>query len=197
MNERPVHIIEYQSRWPHEFRAIARGVRGALGGSARRIDHIGSTSVPCLASKDIIDVQLTVASFDGFDTVATRLAAVGYRQRQGLHYDHLPPGDGHVQTEYEKRYFREPRGDRRTHLHVRADGKANQRYALLFRDYLRAHPPAALAYAETKRRLSRHHNEQSDDSVYFEIKDPVCDMVMAPAEEWAPRVAWQMGESDG
>ena len=197
MNERPVHIVEYQSRWPHEFRAIARGVRGALGGLALRIDHIGSTSVPDLASKDVIDLQLTVASFDRFDVVATRLGVAGYRQRQGMHHDHLPPGDGHDLAEYEKRYLREPPGDRRTHLHVRADGKAKQRYALLFRDYLRAHPPAALAYAETKRRLSQHHNQQADDSVYFEIKDPICDMVMAPAEEWATSVGWRIGESDG
>lgn len=196
MNDRRIDIVRYQGRWPEEFRVIAGGVREALGALAVRIDHIGSTSVPGLASKDIIDVQLTVASFDGFKAPGSRLSAAGYRLRDHIRYDHIPPGEGHVRSDYEKRYYREPAGRRCVHLHVRADGKANQLYAVLFRDYLRAHPAAALAYAETKRRLQHYHNKQNDDSLYFEIKDPVCDLVMAPAEDWAARVGWIMGDSD-
>ena len=196
MNDRPVDIVRYQGRWPDEFAVLAGGVRNALGALAARIDHIGSTAVPGRASKDVIDIQLTVESFDGFNRVSSRLSAVGYRLQDAIRHDHLPPGEGHRKDDYEKRYFREPRGRRCVHLHVRAEARANQRYAVLFRDYLRAHPPAALAYAETKKRLQFYHNKQGDGSLYFEIKDPVCDMVMAPAEDWAARVAWRMGASD-
>ncbi len=196
MNTRPVKIVDYQARWPEEFLAVAAALRSALGSLAARIDHIGSTSVPGLASKDIIDCQLTIASFEGYAGVERLLVERGWRPRQGVHQDHLPPGDGHDRDEYEKRYLREPDGHRRTHLHVRAAGRANQRYALLFRDYLREHPGAGLAYAATKRMLAHYHNRQTDDSLFYEIKDPVCDMVMAPAEEWAARVGWGPAASD-
>ncbi len=196
MNARPVQIVDYQARWPGEFLAIADALRSALGPLAVRIDHIGSTSVPGLASKGIIDGQLTVASFDGFDIVRQLLVDEGWKPRHGLHHDHLPPGDGHDRDEYEKRYIREPEGHKRTHVHVRACGRANQRYALLFRDYLRKHPESGLAYAATKRMMAHYHNRQTDDSLFYEIKGPVCDMVMAPAEEWATRVGWCVGPSD-
>ena len=196
MNSRPVEIAEYQTRWPAEFLVIASRLREILGSFAVRIDHIGSTSVPALASKDIIDCQLTLESFDGFDGVRELLVRQAWQPRQGLHHDHLPPGDQHERDDYEKRYFREPIGHRRTHLHIRAAGRANQRYAILFRDYLRAHPEAGLAYAATKRMVAHFHNRQADDSLFYEIKGPVCDMVMAPAEEWAGRVGWHPGATD-
>ena len=90
--------------------------------------------------------------------------------------------------------FSRLRGQRPTHLHVRAQGRANQRYALLFRDYLRAYPVAAGAYGEIKRALARYHPENWD--AYYDIKDPVCDVIWSAAEEWTKMTGWEPGPSD-
>ena len=84
-------------------------------------------------------------------------------------------------------------GQRRVNVHVRQAGKPNQRYALLFRDYLRAHPASAAAYAELKRRLAQH---LADLEFYADVKDPACDLIAVAAEDWAKQVGWEPGSSD-
>ena len=78
-------------------------------------------------------------------------------------------------------------------MHVRVEGRANQRYALLFRDYLREHPAAAEAYGELKRRLAA---ELRNVGVYADVKDPACDLIIVAAEDWARATAWKPGPSD-
>jgi len=77
---------------------------------------------------------------------------------------------------------------------VRVQGRANQRYALLFRDYLRANPATAAAYAELKRRLAQH---LADPDTYPDVKDPAVDLIYLAAEAWASSTHWQTGPSDG
>ena len=74
-----------------------------------------------------------------------------------------------------------------------AADRANQRYPLLFRDYLRAHPRSAAAYAELKRRLV--DNLRDPDS-YPDVKDPACDLIIVAAEDWAAAIGWRLGPSD-
>lgn len=193
-----IAIIDYQQRWPEEFRGIGARLRAALGGLALRIDHIGSTAVPGLAAKDVIDIQVTVAALDPAEPLnAAMHAAAGYRPRfspDTLLDDHRPPGDAGPAAHWQKRYYREPEGVRRTHIHVRAAGMANQRYALLCRDYLRATPPAAESYARVKCALARLH--PTDTTAYYDVKDPVFDIIMAGAELWAAAIGWTPGPSD-
>jgi GrpB-like predicted nucleotidyltransferase (UPF0157 family) len=190
-------LSPYRPEWPGEFREIAARLRGSLGPLALRVDHIGSTAVPGLTAKDRIDIQVTVADFSpAADARLTdALTALGYAPAPDVTRDHQPPGDTSPESEWEKRYFRPPAGQRATNLHVRAEGRANQRYALLFRDYLRACPPAASAYAELKRRLAAYVGPDRD--AYVEIKDPACDLIMVGAEAWAATVGWMPGPSDG
>jgi len=185
-----IEIVPYSSDWPRAFDEIAARLQAVLGGLASRIDHIGSTAIPGLAAKDTIDVQITLPAGVSFDRIEAAMAAAGYVQRHGICYDHRPPGVEGPETEWEKRLFGPPPPSRPANLHVRQAGRANQRYALLFRDYLRAHPAAAAAYAEVKRTLARYHPE--DRTAYVEIKDPVCDIIMAAAEEWAARISWNL-----
>lgn len=177
-----IEIIGYDERWPVEFQRISAPLREALGELALRIDHIGSTSVPGLAAKDIIDVQVTVAVLDAA-SIAGALAPLGYTLREDINHDHIPPGRDDTAQEWQKLYFRPPEGQRRTNLHVRQAGRANQRYALLFRDYLRADPHVAKAYEQIKLALARLHPE--DVEAYYDVKDPACDLIMAAAERWA------------
>ena len=186
-----IEIVPYKISWPSDFRGVASVLRQGLGDLAIRIDHIGSTSVPGLAAKDVIDIQITVAALDpGFLSI---MQSLGYTKAEGIWRDHRPPLAEGLETGWEKWFFYPPVGQRRTNTHVRVLGRPNQRYALLFRDYLRAHPATAEAYAELKRRLAQH---LADPQSYPDVKDPAVDLIYLAAEEWAAAVHWTPGPSD-
>ena len=189
-------IVAPSPAWAAEFKVIAAALRAALGPLALRIDHIGSTSVPGLAAKDVVDVQVTVSALD-LPALAPGFERAGFVPApNNPRHDHRPPDAAGPDDDWTKLFFHPAPGafgGRRINLHVRADGRANQRYALLFRDYLRAHPPAAQAYAELKRRLAALG---LDTAVYAEVKDPACDLIMQAAEPWARHANWHSGPSD-
>ena len=176
----------YDERWPDEFAAVQGVLREALSGLAAGIEHIGSTAVPGLVAKDVIDVQVGVVNLDD-PRLGPAFARLGATSTD-ITADHVPPGDRSGRAAWAKRYFRAPPSWRPTHLHVREVGRANHRYALLFRDYLRREPSAAAAYAQVKLALARLHPD--DAEAYYAVKDPVCDLVMGAAERWAAEVGW-------
>ncbi len=188
-----IAIVDPDPAWPDEFQRLARPLREALGDAALRIDHIGSTSVARLPAKDVIDIQVTVAELDA-GAIADALRPIGYALRTDITGDHVPPGGDPAAAEWTKVYFRAPEGQRPTHLHVRQAGRANQRYPILFRDYLRERQDAAGAYAMVKYALARLHPD--DEAAYYDIKDPVCDLIMQAAEAWAARSGWSQGPGD-
>ncbi len=185
---RTVTIVDYRETWPAEFQDIAAGLRSAYGPAALRIDHIGSTAVPGLAAKDVIDVQVTVPSLDDTPASLPGFEPVPYLA------DHPPPGFAGTPAELAKRYFRAVPDARPAHIHVREDGRFNQRYPLLCRDYLRATPAAAAAYVEVKRSLATRF--PNDRATYSDLKDPVFDVLMAGAEAWADATGWTIGAAD-
>ena len=189
-----IKIVPYQVHWSHEFRQIGVTLRQALGSLALRIDHIGSTSVPELGAKDVIDIQVTAAALFPEEPLTTAFLAAGYPLRPGLLEDHRPAGDLRPDVDWQKRYCPELPEGRRVHIHVRAAGAANQRYALLFRDFLRSDPSAMGSYDQIKRELARLHPDDAD--AYYAVKDPACDLIMAAAELWAVSADWRPGPSD-
>jgi GrpB-like predicted nucleotidyltransferase (UPF0157 family) len=186
-----IEIVKYRANWWNEFHEIAACLREGLADLAERIDHIGSTSVPGLAAKDIIDIQVTVAALD--ERIVQAMEAMGYTGAGWFSRDHATPYFNGTDSEWEKLFFHPPPGQRRTNTHVRARGRANQRYALLFRDYLRTHPHTAKAYEELKRQLAQH---LADPELYPEVKDPAVDLIYLAAEEWAAARGWQPGPPD-
>jgi GrpB-like predicted nucleotidyltransferase (UPF0157 family) len=185
-----IELVDPDPAWPRQFEEIGRWLRSAFGDRALRIDHIGSTAVPGLPAKDVIDVQLTVETFEGVRRV---LAGSAFALRTGPVSDHRPAGSELPDRDLEK-LFGEASEPRRANLHVRLPGRFNQRYPILCRDYLRAHRAAALAYGEVKRQLARIVGDDVD--AYYSVKDPVFDIVMAGAEAWAARTDWAPGPSD-
>lgn len=185
-----VEIVPYRPEWPGEFEAIAIRLRRALGTLALRIDHIGSTSVPGLAAKDVIDIQVTVSALE--DPLKAALTSMGYVLRE-TRTDHRPPSAGGPASDWSKWLFLPPPDERRAHIHVRLQGAANQRYAILFRDFLRAHPATAEAYAELKRRLAQN---LTDPRTYPDVKDPAADLIYLAAEAWAGATDWRPGPPD-
>lgn len=184
---RPIVIVNPRPQWAAEFQTLAQTLAAALGDWALRVDHIGSTAVPGLAAKDILDVQVTVA--DLTPDLQTAFERGGFvRQRHNA--DHQPPGAAGHPRDWEKQLYQPGPGARAAHVHVRRAGSPNGRYALLFRDYLRAHPPAAAAYAQVKVALAQHG--PADWDLYYDVKDPVCDLIMAGAEAWAAQTGWAL-----
>jgi GrpB-like predicted nucleotidyltransferase (UPF0157 family) len=176
-----IEICPYDPAWPSLFAALGVRLRGVLGSVALRIDHIGSTSVPGLAAKPIVDVQVSVAAFDPVDAYRVPLEGLGLVFRS-------------ENPQRTKRYFREAPGTRRTHIHVRRAGSWGEQFALLFRDYLRAHPEDRDRYAELKRCLAREL--QDDRHVYTEAKARFMWEVMSLADRWSQDVGWAAGPSD-
>jgi GrpB-like predicted nucleotidyltransferase (UPF0157 family) len=178
-------IVPYREQWPAEFAQTRDALSAALGPVAERIAHIGSTAVPGLAAKDIIDVQVGVRDLDD-PRLASAFEKLGATATE-IHGDHVPTG--HTDPAgWKKRLYRPPASWRPTNLHVRQVGLANFRYALLFRDYLRHSLPVAAAYAQVKIALARLHPD--DPEAYYDVKDPVCDLIMHAAERWATETRW-------
>ncbi|MGO4724975.1 MULTISPECIES: GrpB family protein [unclassified Inquilinus] len=182
-------MAAYDPSWPAQFAALAGRIRAALGPVALAIHHIGSTAVPGLRAKDVIDLQVTVAELDA--PIQAALERIGFTLG-APRCDHSPPGLDLPPAELEKRFYK--KADRPANLHIRVAGRFNQRYPLLCRDYLRAEPRAADAYGEIKRQLVRRFAHDVD--VYYDIKDPVFDVIMAAAAQWAARTGWTPPASD-
>ena len=182
-----IEICDYNPAWPGEFESIRGELQGILGEMALRIDHIGSTSVPGLGAKDIIDIQVTVRELD--PKIVSLMTEAGFQYRNDITDDHLPCGADPNPRLWEKYYFMQPPGRRLIHVHVRRQGSPNQRYPLLFRDYLRAHSHSAATVERIKRALARYHADDVD--AYYDIKDPVYDLIWEAAKEWAAAVGWQ------
>jgi GrpB-like predicted nucleotidyltransferase (UPF0157 family) len=188
---RPVVVISYQSHWVDDFRQIARRMRDLVGNTAIRIDHIGSTAVPGLGAKDVIDIQITVPDLDKAGGVTNTLRAAGFRQGSTFQYDvfHKKP---ETDPELRKLFMREPEGERRVHIHTRELGRFNQRYALLFRDYLRSSEDLRAEYELLKRRAAQLFPESIDG--YLFLKDPVEHIIYEAASLWAEKVRWSPDE---
>ena len=188
---RAVVVEDYRPHWAAEFTCLARRIRALVGPAAIRIDHIGSTAVPGLGAKDVIDLQITVGDLDHVDAVANPLRAAGFRQDEAFGYD-VFRGKGATALELRKVFLREPEGERRAHIYVREIGRFNQRYALLFRDYLRAAQDARAAYEQLKRAAARIFPDSIDG--YLQLKDPGFHILYAAASLWAEKVGWRPGE---
>lgn len=182
-----VHLEPYDPRWSDDFVAIRERLATALGSLAVRIDHIGSTSIPGMAAKDVIDVQVAVASLEQSDEITARISHAGFEQRP-YGFDHAPPGSSDDVKEWMKLFFRTSDGERRAHIHVRTHGRANFRYALLFRDYVRAHPEVVTVWVTVKSRLAERFPH--DSATYADVKDPITDLLMLAAERWASDSGW-------
>lgn len=189
-----IEIVDYKPTWTAEFLEIGLKIRAALGSDALAIHHIGSTSVPNLAAKDVIDVQITVAKLEE-NVLKPKLEQAGLVWRDGIIHDHCPAGMNLPEIELEKFFCaRKSGGIRRANIHIRVEGRFNQRYALVCRDYLRSHKVAADAYAQIKRQLARYFPENAE--AYYDIKDPVFDVIMSGANDWATFTTWQPAPSD-
>jgi len=178
-----VSVVAYDPAWPVLFRAVGDRLRNELGAVAKRIDHIGSTAVVGLAAKPIIDIQVSVRSFEPLDDFRVPIHRAGFIYRPD-------------NPERTKRYFRETPGERRTHIHVRRSGSFAEQFALLFRDFLRVHNARAAEYAELKHQLAEKFAAPGQRNAYVEAKKPFIWATIQLADAWAQSEGWEPSPSD-
>jgi dephospho-CoA kinase len=190
-------IVEPAASWAEEGRALAGRLRAALSDIALDIDHVGSTAVPGLAAKDVIDLQVCVFEIEPVDPIVKRLATAGFAWVKTIRADTRRVGlfCEAGAADWEKLLFRSPPQTRRVELHVRRHGAANARAALLLRDFLRADAGAREEYGRLKQALAA--SVKNDFAAYSALKDPAMGLVMRLAECWAERTRWRPGAPDG
>jgi GrpB-like predicted nucleotidyltransferase (UPF0157 family) len=142
--EEGVVVCEYDRSWPDQFARLAAKVSAALGSLVSRIEHVGSTAVPGLAAKPIIDLDVVLRSEADLSGAIRRLATLGY-----LHEGNLGVAG--------REAFQSPAGEPRHHLYVLTGEAAELQRHLLFRDALRADATLRDAYAALKRSLAEEH----------------------------------------
>jgi dephospho-CoA kinase len=172
--------------WPAQARRLLERLRVAFGDTLVTADHIGSTAVHGLVAKDVIDLQVGVAELRHADDPALldRLARAGFpRPVDAPRGDN--PKDGGT---WPKRFHAAADPGRPVHLHVREVGSPGWRWALLFRDWLRADPVACAEYAAEKARLAA---TGVGVSAYAEAKEPWFDSIHERAGKWAEQSSWE------
>jgi GrpB-like predicted nucleotidyltransferase (UPF0157 family) len=166
---RKVEVVDYDPEWPRLFEQESARIRAAVGNAAVGVEHVGSTSVPGLAAKPVIDIHLTVVDSADEAAYLPQLEAAGYRLLV------REPGW------FEHRMFkgREPE----VNLHVFSSGCSELDRMRLFRDWLRRSPEDVALYAATKRALAEREWPQVQD--YADAKTAVVSEIMARAQAWA------------
>jgi len=172
----PIEVVAYEAGWMGRF-GIWRGrLAGLLGPVARRIEHVGSTSVPGLAAKPVVDIQVSVADLGDEDRYVAPCEAAGLQFR--LRDD-------------EHRYFQPPPGQPRdVHVHVCQQGSEWERVHLLFRDYLRSSAEARETYVAAKCEAARVW--RNDRAAYTEAKSDVILGILDQAQAWAAATGWEI-----
>jgi GrpB-like predicted nucleotidyltransferase (UPF0157 family) len=139
-------LVEYDPNWPKQFEAEAAEIRRVFGSVALRVEHVGSTAVPGLAAKPVIDIQVSVASLEDRTFFDAALGALGYGHIDLGDFDRVYPFNA-----------KPPTWPGTHHVHLCVSGSREERVHLAFRDYLRDHPGAAAEYVALKRALAAVH----------------------------------------
>jgi dephospho-CoA kinase len=180
-----------QEDWAAQAARLGSRIMAAAPDDILAVDHIGSTAVPGLAAKDVIDLQATVSDLSAAELIAPLLAAAGFPAVPGAGFDTPKPTDPDP-TQWQKRFHANADPGRAVNVHVRSAGSSGWRYALLFRDWLRNDPEAAALYEGHKRALTEQFAGTKGTHTYAEAKEPwFTDVAWPRMDGWAARTGWQ------
>jgi len=180
-HDAPVRLADYDPAWPELYAREEARIRGALGDRVVRIEHTGSTSVPGLAAKPVIDITLAVPDSSAESEYVPALEAVGYVLR-------IREPDWH-----EHRMLRGP--DTNVNLHVFSDGSIEVDRMVAFRDWLRSHPEDRTLYETTKRDLAARTWQHVQH--YADAKTSVVEAIISRAEGPPPLSNGMIGGTAG
>ena len=177
---RRMTVVDYSIEWPRLYEHELALLRKALGNEIVRAHHIGSTAVPGLAAKPVIDILLEVRSVERLDAFDSAMEKLGYQP----HGEFGIPG---------RRYYPKGGDDRTHHVHAFADSDQQIEAYLVFRDYLRTHQAAVAEYAAVKREGSMAH--ETDPEGYVAFKQGFVERMVVKAVHWAEE--WRTMERAG
>ena len=170
----PIDVVSYDPTWPAHFQSWRDRLAAALGPTAERIEHVGSTAVHGLPAKPVIDVQISVRDLVDEGSYVPMVESVGVQLRS---------------RDDQHRYFRPFSGlPREVQVHVCPTGSRWERDHLLFRDYLRTNRAAREAYVNAK--LEAAQLWRDDRVAYADAKTDVILRLMEDAEAWASQTGW-------
>lgn len=171
MNQRQIIVAAYDSAWPDAFRRAADELETLPGPIFLEIHHIGSTAIPGMHAKPIIDILAVVHVIDALDERSAQMESLGYEVMGEFGI----PG---------RRYFRRnnPDGIRTHQIHAFRAGSPHIRRHLAFRDFLRSHPVEAAQYATLKQEVAKAH--PNDIEAYMDGKDGFIKEIQRRAIEW-------------
>jgi GrpB-like predicted nucleotidyltransferase (UPF0157 family) len=171
LESKTVRLVPYRKEWARLFRTEAKHLTAALEEQVRSVEHVGSTAIPGLASKPVLDILAGVASLDGARNSISTLERLHYEFRLD---EEIP----------DRLFFRRRVGGRRTHhLSLAEPGSGFYVRTVLFRDYLRAHPDAVAEYEAVKRELAARFPRDRD--AYMRGKTSFIVRALERAERWA------------
>jgi dephospho-CoA kinase len=196
----PVQLVPADPVWPDQAARIVARLKTACGANALRVDHIGSTAVPGLDAKDVIDIQVTIESLAAADELTAALRSAGYPRIDDVssdvvkldarstaeRFDHS--GDAAL---WRKRLHGSADPGRPTFVHLRVDGWPNQQFALLFVDWLKANPDVRDEYLSVKRDAERAASPGGDIERYLAVKEPWFLEAYRRAWDWADSSSWR------
>lgn len=171
---RTVEVVPHDPQWQELFAIESRQVREALGANAIAIHHIGSTAIPGIYAKPIIDLLVKVSNLAKVDNRNTSIESLGY----------IAMGEFGIP---DRRYFRKDNqaGIRTHHIHIFVSNSEQVKRHLAFRDYIIAHPEDACRYSDLKRRLAKEYPTDIDG--YMDGKDSFIKAIDKKAAQWQAR----------
>jgi dephospho-CoA kinase len=195
-----VRLVPADPGWPDQAARIVARLKTACGEKASRVDHIGSTAVPALDAKDVIDIQVTVESLAAADELGEALRSVGYPRIDNVTSDVTKLDARSTVARYNhnadptlwhKRLHASADPGRPTYVHLRVDGWPDQQFALLFGDWLRSDPDIREEYLAVKRRAEQAASPDGDIERYLAVKEPWFSKAYPRAWDWADRSGWR------
>jgi dephospho-CoA kinase len=181
--QRQPKICEPDPTWPHQARRLIARVTDAVGDEVIRVDHIGSTSVPGLPAKDLVDLQVVVTDLEVAAHVADGAHAAGFVRVRAPLFGTDRAGHDHPEV-----VVVDADPGRPVNVNIRPVGAPIWRETLLLRDWLRAQPQAAAEYATVKRTLAARSDHDVDD--YGVDKMPWISAALGRAAGWAAESGW-------
>lgn len=172
-SDRTANLVAYDESWPNRYRLEADKIQSALGDLLMDIHHMGSTAIPHMPAKPVIDILLECDNFDQISTIQTQLQTVGYAY---LRRSIIP---------YFSFFTSNTVDDLRFHIHIYERGDPQIQRHIHFRDYLRQHPEDAQAYRDLKLKLSKLYID--DMHQYVQGKDQFVQTIDMKAKCWPNR----------
>ncbi|MFP7230648.1 GNAT family N-acetyltransferase [Bacillus subtilis] len=167
--KRKVEVVLYNEKWAELFKEEKKRLKLVFGPEIIAVQHIGSTSIPNMAAKPIIDMLVEVRSIEAVSQYDTKMKSIGY----------TPKGENGIAG---RRYFQKGGNKRTHHVHMYEKGNRAIERHLLFRDYLRAHPAIAKEYAVLKKRLAAQYPDSINH--YIQGKDDWIKTAEEKAKRW-------------